>query len=78
MRRFFLPVTMVAAVALLASPDPAWAYVGPGLGAGTLAVVLGLIGSVLVAVFAMLWYPIKRLLRKRKRPVDDADPQPGA
>ncbi|MAF95144.1 MAG: hypothetical protein QF502_04415 [Nitrospinaceae bacterium] len=42
------------------------AYVGPGLGAGTLAMVLGFIGSIFLALFAILWYPIKRIIRKIK------------
>lgn len=45
-------------------PAGAQAYLGPGLGAGTIAVVLGLIGSVFLALFAVLWYPIKRIIQK--------------
>ena len=45
---------------------PVFAYVGPGIGAGTLAIVLGFIASIFLAIFAVLWYPLKRLLRKRK------------
>ena len=37
---------------------------GPGLGAGTVGVILGLVGSVLIAVFAFFWYPIKRTFKK--------------
>ncbi len=43
---------------------PAQAYIGPGLGAGTIGVILGLVGSVLIAVFAFFWYPIKRTFKK--------------
>ena len=39
----------------------AHAYIGPGLGAGTLAVIGGLVLSVFLALFAVLWYPLKRL-----------------
>ncbi len=46
---------------------PAYSYVGPGLGAGTIGVILGIIGSVLIALFAILWYPFKRLLKKMKK-----------
>lgn len=46
---------------------PAYAYVGPGLGAGTIGVVLGLLGSIFIALFAVLWYPFKRLLKKIKK-----------
>lgn len=60
-------VTGLAATALIAWPaGPALAYVGPGLGAGAVAVVLGLIGSVVLALVAIVWYPVKRLLRKRR------------
>lgn len=45
--------------------DNAHAYVGPGLGVGTIIVILGFLGSLLLAVFGLFWYPVKRLLRKR-------------
>ena len=47
----------------------AHAYIGPGLGAGTVGVVLGMISSVLLALLAILYYPIKRMLKKRKKKV---------
>lgn len=40
------------------------AYVGPGLGLGTLIIIAALALSVLVAVVAMVWYPLKRLWRR--------------
>lgn len=45
---------------------PAHAYIGPGIGAGTIAVVLGVLGAIVLAVFSILYYPIKRLLKNRK------------
>ncbi|MEM9435434.1 MAG: hypothetical protein AAGA15_00215 [Pseudomonadota bacterium] len=45
---------------------PAQAYIGPGAGAGAIAVVLGVIGAIAMAFFAILWYPIKRMMKKRK------------
>lgn len=48
-------------------PTHAMAYVGPGLGAGAVGVVLGIIGSIFIALFAVLWYPFKRLLRRFKK-----------
>ena len=47
--------------------SPVHAYVGPGMGAGTLAVVLGIVASILLAVFALLWYPLKRFFKKLKK-----------
>lgn len=58
----------LALLALILQTQAAHAYIGPGLGLGTIAVVLGVIGSVFLAVFAVLWYPIKRMLKKKKAP----------
>ena len=52
------------AVALL--PVTAQAYVGPGVGAGTIAVVLGILSSIFLAFVGIIWYPLKRLIKGRK------------
>lgn len=52
---------------MVLSPVYATAYVGPGLAAGTIGTILGVIGSIFIALFAILWYPLKRLLQKVKR-----------
>ena len=49
---------------ILIVPQIANAYVGPGLGAGTIGVILGIIGSIFIALFAIIWYPLKRLFKK--------------
>ena len=55
-------------------PEIANAYIGPGLGAGTLGVIIGIIGSIFIALFAIIWYPLKRLFKKIKK----TDSQRGA
>lgn len=47
-------------------PLSALAYIGPGAGAGAIAVVLGIIASIILAFFAILWYPFKRFLKNQK------------
>ena len=59
--------TIVALAILTASAGLAQAYVGPGLGMGALGAVVGLVFSVLLAVVALVWYPIKRALGLGKR-----------
>jgi hypothetical protein len=54
------------ALAGLMLPGSALAYVGPGLGAGTLGVIIGFVGSILLALFAIVWFPVKRMLKKRQ------------
>ena len=56
---FLLTITMLTVVTSSAS-----AYIGPGLGGGTLAVIFGFIISIFLAVFAVVWYPFKRILLK--------------
>jgi hypothetical protein len=59
----------IAILLLLTVPAAANAYMGPGLGLGMISVVLGFFGSILLGFVAILWYPIKRFLRRRRRAV---------
>jgi hypothetical protein len=56
----------------------AFAYLGPGVGLGAIGVVLGVIGSILLAILAFIWYPIKRawkaVMRKASKPSDPIEP----
>jgi hypothetical protein len=38
-------------------------YIGPGLGGGMIAAILGLIMSFLLAIVALFWVPIKKIIR---------------
>jgi hypothetical protein len=49
---------------LLAVSLDALAYVGPGLGVGALAAVLGVVAGILMLVVGVVWYPLKRLYRR--------------
>ena len=57
---------IVFAIFAILLSSPALAYIGPGLGAGTIGVILGVLGSIVLALFAIFWYPIKRMMRKNK------------
>ncbi len=63
----------IACVFVLA-PGLAQAYIGPGLGAGAIAAALGVIGSLFLAVFAVVYYPIKRMRKKRRAEAEAKDP----
>lgn len=62
MQKKFTPL-LVAAAILAVQPVAAMAYIGPGVGAGAIAAVLGVIGSVFLAIVAVVYYPIKRMLK---------------
>jgi biopolymer transport protein ExbB/TolQ len=59
---------MVAASLLLLSVEPAMAYIGPGIGVGMIATVLGILTAIVLAIFAVFWYPVKRLLKRHSQP----------
>lgn len=51
------------------------AYAGPGLGAGIVAMVLGIIGSFFLAILGVVWYPVKRVLKRLRRVKPGQEPQ---
>lgn len=46
---------------------PALAYVGPGAGLGAIGAALGLIAAVVMALGAIIFWPIRRLMRRRRK-----------
>jgi len=59
-------VIKVSILMLLAAASPAQAYIGPGMGGGVIAVVLGILGAILMAIFGLIYYPVKRWLKRRR------------
>jgi hypothetical protein len=53
-------------VAMLAAA-PAAAYMGPGAGLGMLGSLAAVVGAVLVALVAIVWMPIRILLKRRRK-----------
>lgn len=53
-------------IAALSVTDVAQAYVGPGLGLSAIGTAFAFIGAIFLAVVGFVWYPIKRLLRRRR------------
>ena len=44
-----------------------FAYLGPGIGGGVLAATIGIIVAIFAALFGLIWFPLKRLIKKRKK-----------
>lgn len=57
-------IAFLFATSLLTYPTLASAYIGPGLGLGTIATVLGVVLGLLMLVIGVIWYPVKRLIRR--------------
>lgn len=56
-----------ALVALFAimNAAPALAYVGPGAGLTAIGTMIAVIAVIILALVGFVWYPLKRLLRKK-------------
>ena len=65
-----LPAALPAAVLTVLLPAPAWAYIGPGAGLGALAVTLALALGVLLLFVGLVWYPLKRMMKRSKTDKD--------
>ena len=50
-------------VLMLAAPDPASAYVGPGAGITAIGAAVAVVAGVVLGLIGFIWYPLKRLMR---------------
>lgn len=64
-------------IPLLFLPLTAHAYIGPGMGAGALAVIFGILAAIFLGLIAILWYPLKRLIASfKKKQVAESNDKP--
>lgn len=59
-------VSFVAVLTGLLIPATAFAYVGPGVGLSALGTIFALLAAFCLAVIGFIWYPIRRVIRKRR------------
>jgi predicted RND superfamily exporter protein len=45
---------------------PSYAYIGPGMSGGVITAIIGFIFAILLGMWGILYYPIKRALKNRK------------
>lgn len=45
---------------------PSYAYIGPGMGGGAIAAIIGFFAAILLGLWGILYYPIKRAFKNRK------------
>ena len=44
---------------------PSYAYIGPGMGGGAIAAIIGFFAAIILGLWGILYYPIKRALKNR-------------
>ena len=47
-------------------PQVSFAYIGPGLALGTIVLTFGIVIVLLLAILAILYYPIKKMIKNNK------------
>jgi hypothetical protein len=57
---------ILLALPLACTAQAALAYVGPGAGVTAIGTMLALLGAGLLAIVGFVWYPVKRLLARRR------------
>ena len=67
---------IVLAVQALVQPAAALAYVGPGAGLSVIGSLLAFFAAIIVGIFGFLWFPVRRILRKRKQAKEQASRDP--
>jgi hypothetical protein len=61
-----VPHQVMAIFAGLIFSAPVFAYIGPGAGLSAIGSVLAVLGAVLLMILGFVWYPVKRLLARKK------------
>lgn len=64
MQTLFIPRIHWLILSTFLYTPSALAYIGPGLGSGAIAAVLGVIVAIIMLVVGVVWYPLKRLYRR--------------
>lgn len=59
-------VALAAAGVMVLHPSIAAAYVGPGVGLSVIGTVLALVAAVGLAIVGFVWYPMKRMLARKR------------
>ena len=60
--------SFIAVLAICAmTPIEAHAYVGPGAGISAIGSLIALLAGIFFAIIGFVWYPIKRLRRRKKK-----------
>ena len=52
---------------IISLPTVSHAYLGPGMAGGVIAATIGFIAALFLAIGSILYFPIKRALKNRKK-----------
>jgi membrane protein implicated in regulation of membrane protease activity len=67
-------LALAITTALTLAATPAMAYIGPGAGLSLLGAFWGLLVAILAALAFVIVYPVRRMMRARRRPAETLQP----
>ena len=70
----FKKTLFLAILLLMVVPDIAVAYVGPGAGVTMLGALWGVIVTIVLAVFGLVFWPIRAMLKRNRNKQEQACP----
>jgi len=59
-------LALIVGLAMLSGASPAFAYMGAGAGLSAIGSALSFVGVLLLMIVGFVWYPVKRMLRRRR------------
>lgn len=59
-------ITIATLLILISLSSNVYAYIGPGMSGGIILATIGIVIAIFAAIFGIIWFPIKRLIQKRK------------
>lgn len=63
---------LILIAALAAVSAPLQAYIGPGAGISVLGSLLGILATIVVAIGAIVMWPVRKMMKRRKAASADA------
>ncbi len=60
-------------LAILFFSFEALTYIGPGMGGGVIAAIIGFFAAIVLGIWGILYYPIKRALKNKKNKENKKD-----
>ena len=52
---------------IFSNMTPLFVYIGPGMGGGVIAAIFGIFAAFFLGLWGILYYPIKRALKNKKK-----------
>ena len=59
-------IRIIIYILIIFFPKSAFAYLGPGTGIGVILGSIGIVVAIIISLFGLVWFPIKRFLKSRK------------